>query len=183
LITSQTTQINSRFVFLTKGQCPIFDGIPDVNCWSHPGSYLGEIAIQQTVGDHVNKLHIVSGPAKKGFLSVTLNGLPMMINDSFVDTDLFSVSYDSTHKINCHTEDFSFTFDNSDMFINQAVGVRKSMDELTAHGLFGQTHKLTVYRNAVKYIEGEVDDYLVNDRDIWSTDFYFNKYGKQTIVA
>ena len=154
----------------------MFNGIPDVNCWSHPGSYLGEIAIQQRVGDHVNQLLLVAGPAGKGFLSVSLNGQVMKINESFVDTDLFSVTYVTSHKITCSTEEFDFTFDNSDLFINQAVGVRKSMDQLTAHGLFGQTHKKVVYHTAIKYIEGSVDDYLVNDQNIWSNDFFYNQF-------
>jgi hypothetical protein len=101
LITSQTTQINSRFVFLTEGQCPLFDGIPDVNCWSHAGSHMGEIAIQQRVNDHVHQLLIVSGPAQRGFLSITLNGKAMQVNDTVVDSDVFAVSYVTSHQLTC----------------------------------------------------------------------------------
>ena len=54
LISDKNLQVNSRFVFLTEGQCPIIDGVVDTNCWSHPGSYIGEMSFQQVVD---GKLH------------------------------------------------------------------------------------------------------------------------------
>jgi len=45
LISDIHLQVNSRFVFLSSGRCPIIDGLPAANCYSHPGSYLGSICI------------------------------------------------------------------------------------------------------------------------------------------
>lgn len=71
VISDRTMQMNSRFVFLDQGDCPILNGRRANACWSHPGSYLGEIGIKTCGGD---RLHIASGSAQHGFNSVTLNG-------------------------------------------------------------------------------------------------------------
>jgi hypothetical protein len=176
LVSSATTQVNSRFVFLDHGKCPMFNGIPAQNCWAHAGSYLGEIGVQQDVNGVTHKLKITAGASTTGFASVTVDDKVMSIGDDMADTKLFQVKYESSHQVIVHTADFIFTFDNSDMFINQAVSVNKPLSQLTAHGLFGQTHKRAVYASSVKYIAGEVDDYLVSENDLFGVHFMYNKY-------
>lgn len=176
LVSSNHTQINARFVFLTEGQCPIIDGIPSKNCWSHPGSYLGAIGIQQIVDGKVHQLTIQPGSFQDGFSSIELNGSQLKLGSSFNDGSLFSVSYNSTHQISVQTEEFTFLFDNSDMFINQFVNSRVPLSSVTAHGLFGQTHVQKLYNTALKYIEGDVDDYLILENDLFGVSFVYNKF-------
>ena len=46
----------------------------------------------------------------------------------------------------------------------------------TSHGLLGQTHNAKTYATALKYIAGEVDDYVIADSDIFGTDFVYNQF-------
>jgi hypothetical protein len=175
IISEAQTQVNSRFVFLSEGECPMINGVPDVNCWSHPGSYLGELSFQQVVDGKVHKALIVAGSAKTGFASVELDGKALKVGDAFTFGS-FSVKMISTHHVSVQTENFSFELSNSDMFINQAVSNRVPLSKLSSHGLLGQTHQAKVYPTAARYIEGEVDDYVIADNDIFGTDFAFNKF-------
>lgn len=176
LVSSATTQVNAKFVFLDDGKCPIFDGIPARNCWAHAGSYLGAIGVQQVIDDITHKLAIVSGSSTQGFASVTLDGKSLSVNDTIDHGELFDVVYVSSHVVMVNTVDFAFTFENSDMFINQGVASHRPLSQLTSHGLFGQTHKRTVYPTKVKYIVGDVDDYMVDENDLFGHSFIYNKF-------
>ena len=181
LITSAHLQVNSRFVFLDSGKCPIVDGVKMRNCWTHPGSYLGSIGIQQRLADGtVEQLAIISGDADTGFASVELNGELMDVEDEYTN-DAFSVTYRSAYVVDVITELFSFRFDNSDLYINQQVVANVALSSLTAHGLFGQTHSRRTYPNtAIKYIEGAVDDYVVQSNDLRGNDFVYNLFHHNT---
>lgn len=176
LVTSEETQVNSKFVFLRSGSCPVLNGTRDVNCWTHPGSYLGSIGVQQIVNGTKHQLEIVSGSATTGFGSVQLNGRSMVVGDSFDDSNIFLVNLVSTHRIHVQTAQFSFIFDNSDMFINQQVTTRVFISSLTSHGLFGQTHQRKTYNTRIKHIQGVVDDYRVDNRDIFGKEFTYNQF-------
>jgi len=175
IISEQNTQVNSRFVFLSEGECPIINGAPDSNCWSHPGSYLGEMSFQQVVDGKLHKLLVSAGDAKKGFAAIELDGESLKVGDAFTFGS-FSVKMVSTHHVSVETENFSFELSNSDMFINQAVSNRVALSKLTSHGLLGQTHAPKVYTGANRYIQGEVDDYVIADNDLFGRDFAFNKF-------
>jgi hypothetical protein len=58
LIFAEDLQVNSRFEFLTDGTCPVISGVPLHNCWSHAGSYLGAIGIQQVVDGLYHRHHL-----------------------------------------------------------------------------------------------------------------------------
>lgn len=175
IISEESTQVNSRFVFLTEGECPIIAGKAESNCWSHPGSYLGALSFQAKVGGKVHRALVTAGAATTGFAGITLDGKTLSVGDSYTFGDL-AVSVKSTHRVSIQTESFSFELSNSDMFINQAVSARVPLSKLSAHGLLGQTHAAKVYPTATRYIEGEVDDYVIADNDIFGTDFAFNKF-------
>jgi len=145
------------------------------NCWSLPGSYLGEISFQQVVNGVNHQALITAGSAKEGFDGIVLNGKSMKIGDS-ITYGSFSINYTSTHSATFTTEHFNFDLSNSDMFINQAVSLRIPMKELTSHGLLGQTHSNKIYANTIRYIEGTVDDYIIDDDDIFGTDFVYNQF-------
>ena len=175
IVSSASTQVNARFVFLSSGRCPVIDGVPASACWSHPGSYLGSISVQQIVDGRLHRLLLTSGAADAGFLSVELDDEPLRVGRSF-SADPLSVEYESAYRCVVQTEEFRFVFDNSDGFINQAVWPRKPLQQLTAHGLFGQTHSLNRHATPLKFIEGDVDDYVVQDGDIFGHQFRFTQF-------
>jgi len=175
IISEKNTQVNSRFVFLTEGECPIVAGKADKNCWSHPGSYLGEMSFQQRVDGQLHKLSVEAGSAKTGFAAIELNGKTLTVGDSYT-FGTFSVNYQSTHRVHIQTEHFSFELANSDMFINQAVKTLIPLSKLTSHGLLGQTHAAKVYPTTIKYIDGHVDDYVITDNNIYGTEFVYNQF-------
>ena len=176
IISESNTQVNSRFVFLTEGHCPIVSGKVGTNCWSHPGSYLGEISYQTVVDGKLHAALVQSGSAKQGFSGVQVDGKSVAVGDS-VSFGSFSLTVTSTHSVSVTTEHFSFELSNSDMFINQAIRPLVSLPELSStHGLLGQTHSTSTYANTVKYIAGEVDDYVIADSDVFGTDFVYNKF-------
>jgi hypothetical protein len=175
IISEENTQVNSRFTFLTEGECPVVNGKHEQNCWSHPGSYLGEMSFQAKVDGKTHKALITAGDAKTGFAAIHLDGKTLTVGDSYTYGD-FAVTVKSAYHVSIQTESFSFELSNSDMFINQAVSARQPLSKITAHGLLGQTSKAKVYPTATRYIEGEVDDYVIADNDIFGTDFAFNKF-------
>ena len=175
IISEKDTQVNSRFTFLTEGECPIIDGVPADNCWSHAGSYLGEMSFQQVVDGKLHAGLITAGDAKKGFSMVQMDGKALKVGDK-VAFGSFSIEVLSAYKVKVETERFEFELDNSDMFINQALRSKVALSKLQSHGLLGQTHSSKVHSSPLKYIEGEVDDYVIADNDIFGSDFLFNKF-------
>ena len=172
ILSEKNTQVNSRFVFLTEGACPANDA---TNCWSHPGSYLGEISFQAVVAGKLHAALVQAGPAKKGFAGVQVDGKSVAVGDK-VTFGAFSLEMTSAYTVTVQTENFAFELSNSDMFINQAVRAMVPLSELTSHGLLGQTHNAKTYATALKYIAGEVDDYVIADSDIFGTDFVYNQF-------
>jgi len=40
----------------------------------------------------------------------------------------------------------------------------------------GQTHSTKTHRSPLRYIEGDVDDYVIADNDIFGDDFVYNQF-------
>ena len=175
LISEQHTQVNARFAFLTDGDCPWLDGKPDTNCWSHPGSYLGEISYQAIVDGKLHAARIQAGTAQHGFATVQVDNKPLKVGGS-VSFGAFSIKFASHHTVIVTTENFSFNLSNSDLFINQAIQATRSLSKLESHGLLGQTHSTKTWPTSLRYIEGDVDDYVILDGDIFGTDFVYNRF-------
>ena len=175
IISDRNLQVNGKFTFLTEGQCPIIDGVPDTNCWSHPGSYIGEMSFQQVVDGKLHAALITSGDAKTGFSMVQMNGQVVPVGHR-ISFGSFSLTRHSAYSVTVQTEQFSFDLSNSDFFINQALAPKVSLSQLQSHGLLGQTHSTKVHASPLRYIEGEVDDYVIADSDIFGDDFLFNKF-------
>lgn len=179
-------QYNSRFVFLNSGECPIVDGIKQTGCFSHPGSYLGEIGVKTISGD---RIYIDSGDANDGFKNVTVNGQLMspgdtiqLLSSTSSSTSLDHVMMVSTHTVKVVIGQWLITFTNSDHFMNQAVRVKR-LSSLRSHGLFGQTWSKKTYPNAIKYIEGSVDEYAIGDHDLYGDDFVYNVFGPSAALS
>jgi hypothetical protein len=173
IVSDADLQYNSRFVFLNQGECPVVNGKKQKGCFSHPGSYLGELGLKTRAGD---KIHLVTGNAKTGFATVEVNGKALEVGETVLLADeLGSVSMNSTHLASVQVGNWDFAFENSDMFVNQRVRVLDARG-LRSHGLLGQTWRETTYPNAIKYIQGQVDDYVIRDNDIFGDNFVFNTF-------
>ena len=173
IVSDADLQYNSRFVFLNSGECPVVNGRKQKSCWSHPGSYLGELGLKTANGERV---HLVTGSAKRGFESVAVNGKELRVGDSVVLKDGAGfVSRNSTHLASVQIGNWDFAFENSDKFVNQRVRVIDAR-KLRAHGLLGQTWREATYPNAIKFVQGQVDDYVIRDQDIFGDNFLFNAF-------
>jgi len=173
IVSDADLQYNARFVFLTKGDCPVVDGVQQKGCFSHAGTYLGELGLKTRAGD---KIHIVTGPAAKGFEMIEVNNKPVEVGQTIVLADnMGSVSFNSSHVTQVQIGNWDFVFENSDMFLNQRVRVLDARG-LRSHGMLGQTWRETTYKNAIKYIQGEVDDYVIREKDIWGDSFLYNVF-------
>lgn len=173
LVSSVNTQVNARFVFISAGRCP---ANVKSTCWTHPGSYLGAIGIQQRVDEfHLYQLEMQSGSADSGFSHVSLNGKNLSIGTYFQHSTL-EIEYSDNFMVLIKTDEFEFTMTNSDGFINQQVLPRRPLSQLNTHGLFGQTHCRQRYNSTLKVIEGEVEDYAINESTLFGVDFVFNRF-------
>jgi len=173
IVSDSDLQYNSRFTFLDRGDCPTVNGKKQKGCWSHPGSYLGELGLKTRAGDLI---HVITGKAADGFTAVTVNGRQVAIGETvLLKDDMGTVSMNTTHLASMQIGNWDFAFENSDMFLNQRVRVLDSRN-LRSHGMLGQTWRDTVYPNAIKYIQGQVDDYVIRDNDIFGDNFVFNTF-------
>ena len=189
LVSSQSTQINALFVFLSSGRCPVLDsGAAASQCYSHPGSYLGAIGIQQLVGadGSVMKLALHSGAAEQGFSAVELNGVRQSVGavysspatgGSAAEHGEFSFRFMDRHTVEVSTADFTFQLESSDHFINLLhFTPRTRLSSIAAHGLLGQTSSSRVHQSRLKVIEGEVDDYALTTNELFASDFAYNRF-------
>lgn len=186
LITSSNLQVNARFVYLDTGKCmKDIKGHHPIACWSHPGSYLGEIAVKLVIDNKLHRLLLSSGSIDQGFQTVEIDGISMNVGEEIAlsgATESLSITYSHTHYVTVNTRLFSFGFDNSDMFINQRVRTNvgfNELRELDTHGLFGQSWRGGARKGPmrkIKEIEGDVDEYSIVDGDIFGDDFIYNRY-------
>jgi len=145
-------------------------------CWSHPGSYLTAIALQQQVDGQLLQVLLIAGSATNGFELVQLNGKPQSVGTNVTIDRSFTFSFIDSHYVTIHTPMFDYYIENSDMFVNQNVVVNVPLNRLQTHGLLGQTWRSKLYNSTLKYIEGEVDDYVILDDDIFGSNFVYNAF-------
>ena len=173
LISTQQLQVNARFVFLGRGDCPIREGQRRAtHCWSHPGSYFSDLSVETADG---SRLAVVAGPADAGFLSVLMNSSPVKLGES-LRLSSFTVHRLSSYSLQLSTPPFTLDVENSDGFLN-LLSVRVSslaaLRASDAHGLLGQTWRRPSVPGAeVREIEGRVDDYAVSE----AGEFAFNRF-------
>ena len=121
---STGVRVNARFVFLAAGRCPPTSAI-ETACWTHPGSYLGEVGVVSAEGA---KLSVASGSAAVGLTSVTLDGKPVAIGAN-VTVGSLSFHYASSHALTLSVGNYALALHNSDAFINIASLVAPSDSE------------------------------------------------------
>ena len=176
LITEFNTQVNSRFVFLTGGVCPTINGVVNtVACWSHPGSYMGDMSFQVVVDGKLHAALVTAGDAKKGFSAVQVDGKTLMAGES-VSFGGFALHYNNSHSVYITLDNYHVDLTNSDMFLNLALTATVPLSQLQSHGLIGQTWSTRRHASSLKVIEGEVDDYVVAEGDVFGTSFVYNRF-------
>lgn len=187
MISQPSMQLNSRFVFLAEGTCPIATGsTTKISCWSHPGSYLGELALMTSAGDHVI---ITAGSADSGFRRVLVNNVDLIsTSDSsgnVINDQSLSIAILDSHHITIKCSLWTLNLDNSDHFLNLAsVHVSawsRLIQSVQPHGLLGQT-----WNWRTNHIEGHVEDYFQQaagedssknvDAQLFGIDNYFNRF-------
>jgi len=125
----------------------------------------------------------VSGEASQGFSSIQVDGKTMTVGStvvlSFSDSAMTgSLTVDSTHELTIRSGLFEVVVENNDGFVNlRSVYVSAAnWPKLAAHGLLGQTWQNKRYGGKIKEIEGDVDDYLIEDDNMFGDSFLFNKF-------
>jgi hypothetical protein len=192
IISNKHFQLNSLFAFLTGPRpCPVLpSGQKSAACWAHDGSYLGQLGMKTNMED---KVFIGSGSAANGFDKVTFNNRSIAVGET-VELQFKSMEFDnneilvgklyriSTHELSIQISAFTMEIENVDSFVNirrlsviSSYSSRTALSELKTHGLLGQTWQLKQYMGSVKEIEGEVDDYVVED-GIFGNNFIFNRF-------
>ena len=190
LITERQQMVNARFGFLNGPRhCPPMPstGQRSAACWTHPGSYLTEVAIAASSLDgREHRLLAVPGNASLGFTQVLYDGAQLT---QTVDAPRWEgagageasllVKRLSSHELAVNVGHFALRLESVDGFINIAsleVTPPTTLSTLRAHGLLGQTWSSKRHEGPLPEIEGDVDDYLVTDDDVFGTLFPFNRF-------
>ena len=192
LLTSARLHVNARFDFLNAGGAPL-PHVVDTQPWTHPGTYLGAMSFQvrnSVNASHIDVLVVEAGEAGVGFAQVTINGQQLAAasrwqsseSDELAEVDSFAVHFVQSHVLELRTAQFRFRLVNSDRFINHEMAATVPLQQLACHGLLGQTASSKQHATALRYVEGEVDDYVVgvaadDDKALTSTDTAFNLFG------
>ena len=173
ILSDRMVQLNAMFVFLNEGQCPVVNGKPLTNCWSHPGSYFGSLALKTAEGD---RLLVTAGSYTDG-MTLTLNDQPLTTSLNLTG---LSVSIDSQFRASVQAGLYRMVIENSDMFVNiagiEVTDWRRLKDEVQPHGLLGQTWQ---GRHRTVATEGTVDDYAEANNELFGSQFLYSKFGKQ----
>ena len=164
LISDRDVHINSRFAFLSQGEC-----LKDAQnkslytCWSHAGSYLQSLALQTAEGD---RLLVESGPAASGFSSVMFDSqllsvgtVELSVGDEVLGQGNLIIRYTSLRSLTIANAGlWTIDLENSDGFLNIVSLSVSSMSSLTqevhSHGLIGQTWRRDQQGADVQQVEG-----------------------------
>ena len=207
IISDATVQVNARFAFLgDEGACVAQRDIRrsdsqsadterrvagPIQCWSHPGSYIGELSVRTAAGV---RLLVKPGSAAEGFqrVEVTLDEVSSDEAAAAISVDVtdtvprgfgdLSVARLSSHHLLLRVGVFVLQLSSSHRFVNIDRAEVSDWDRLTAevrsHGLLGQTWQRAdkAKERAVKGIEGEVDDYVQAEGGMWGTDNAYDRF-------
>ena len=172
LISDPSVTVNALFVFLSQGACPPTSlSQPKPVCWSHPGSYLGQLGFHTR---HGSRLLLASGPASSGFSVVQIDGRSLKVGHREV-VDGLTVFKESNYSVKVTVGPFSISLSNSDWFVNlDEVQIVAGSEELRSHGLLGQTWRVPLTPGLdVKEVEGRIDDYAESGDDLFGRAFVY----------
>jgi hypothetical protein len=122
LVSSPELQMNSLFKFISSGKCDYNDTM----CWSHPGTYLGQIGLQ--FGS--DKVLLQSGAHSEG-MKVYINEKEIVASKhihqfSARDNVTAIAQYRSSNKFSFNSDRFFINVVNSDYFFNLEFGLKDS---------------------------------------------------------
>jgi hypothetical protein len=168
LIIDHDVIVNARFAFLSVGRCPMVAA--PANCWSHPGSYIGEVGVVTSSGD---RLVVRSGNWSSGFEYVTVNDVTLSVGHHVTGRAVIA-ELTSAFALRLRAGNFELSMQNSDRFINLLEVRAIDWSKLSSHGLLGQTWR-TGRPNGrdVPEVEGWIDDYAEADNDLLGTHFLY----------
>jgi hypothetical protein len=181
IITSPLVQYNAEFIYIGQksdyaAQCNATRTHP----WTHAGTYLGRLGFMTVGGD---KIEAQAGSCMTGIKSVSVNGKTMSVGDkielSSADSIAQSITFVNEFTLMMTLAEVELTLTNSDKFFNQEVAMTAYGEaKLQMHGLLGQTWSpVTHVTNGVRrVIEGTSSDYMIQDEDIFGSDFSFNRF-------
>ena len=179
LISAPQLQLNARFTFLASGGCPVLNGSALSNCWSHPGSYLGEIGLVVSNADKsAIRLRLLAGSRLAGFAAVEVNGQQLAVGGSNSSASL-SVQYVNAFSLSVQTPSLHISFENSDLFINQVLALQTPVARAASwHGLLGQTARPTAAAavSSRHRVIGDVDEYVVLSGDVFDVEFTYTQF-------
>jgi hypothetical protein len=129
LVSSPNLQINSLFKFISSGVCDYNDTV----CWSHPGTYLGQIGIQY--GN--NKILLQSGSHSEGMKiyindneilpSYRIHELPYTNNNTnnnhHKTASISALEFKSRSIFSFRNNDYLLSIINSDYFFNMNFAI------------------------------------------------------------
>ena len=190
ILSSATTQLNARFVFLSSGGCAAV--AEPGHCWTHAGSYFGSISVQNSAGA---RLQVAAGTVDRGFARVVLDGQDIgdRMGDHQSDRGAMTVIMVDAFHLTIHVGLWQFELDNSDRFINLAEArcsdrrlLRGSTEE-QPHGLLGQTwqakgrdERAHGECSGPRELAGCVDDYVERDSDLFGVNTLHNRFRGRT---
>lgn len=175
IISSPHLQYNAEFVYIgakSHRACNATRTHP----WTHPGTYLGQLGVM--VG--TDRVRIQAGDCETGIKSVTVNGKAMKVGQAVHFAEKQSLKFVDEFTLRFHLKEVELELTNSDNFFNQEVSMTRYGERTQQmHGLLGQTWQSKTYKDdkgRKHFIEGHPHDYLVQDDDLFGTDFVFNKF-------
>ena len=164
LIADKGLVVNARFRFLASGRCPSIR--EPKNCWSHPGSYLGEVGVATSAGD---ELKVSSGGWNEGFSFVALNGVNLSAGAHTAANDI-ETALTSNYSLRITVGNFELHLENSHNFVNIVQMRVLDWSKLSSHGLLGQTwRRPSQAGRQIRDIEGDIDDYVEQHNELFGS--------------
>jgi len=195
LISTPTYYVNSRFVYIATGTC----NYNDTECFSHPGTYIDDIAIVE--GE--NRIRLVAGSHSRG-MKVYVNEKLLKVGENVRISNTTSLRVLSHSRTLIVLQDVVLTVANSDLFFNlgadmtieniaRAGQMKVIIDDMNAskadkilstsypeyrmHGLLGQTWRNIVWPHGKLY-QGEPTDYQT--QGLYGADFLYSEFQSST---
>jgi len=158
LVSTPELQMSSLFKFISSGKCDY----NNTACWSHPGTYLGQIGVQFGT----QQITFQSGAHSTGLI-VLVNGKPIVASDHVhnyqsVNNQTMNMVFKQNDEVVISTNGLYFKIVNSDYFFNMDFGVRdasiiqKGAPHLVIRGEVCETESRSVQKTRTGTIQAKI---------------------------
>jgi len=140
-----------------------------------------------------DKIEIQAGDCQRGIQYIKVNDKLLVTGEKMlIGAGAQLDSSQSIHFVDAHHATLSFgevviQLANSESFFNQKVSLtaygQKTKENI--HGLLGQTWRPSSFRGedgSRQVIQGSSADYMIQDDDLFGTDFVYNKFGSSPTI-